>query len=352
MGEPELKYYTVCQVRDWLLHCIDVDGLSEKMIARQRAWAIVNNPYVKDEDAILSVIVVDGVVAAYTACFPEILGGEQRRIWWLTTLSCKKEFAGRGFGLIVVGQLIELHQGEQVLDMDGAEETIEICRMLGMKEQYKTCYRFRSKAYSDNLKGKIAAKIHCFKGTIRRTRSLCKFPLRQSSFALRYIAFLDDETYDFIRKYSGDTFPRSRQMINWILMYPFMQSSPLHHRVETELEFTSNIAYYEYRLVQVWSNDMIVGLFAFRNCPWGMSVKCVYYANEKSKIIVHQAIAEHIFHLNPKTFDTFDECLARQVEDCGLFDVCDEITKSFSYPRDWERTDVERIQAWDGDMFV
>ena len=74
---PELRLYTVAQIREWLEHNQPAEGLSERVIAPTRAWAIVHNPYVKDEDAIVAAIFEDGELAAYTASFPDMLDGKR-----------------------------------------------------------------------------------------------------------------------------------------------------------------------------------------------------------------------------------------------------------------------------------
>ena len=51
---PELKIYTVKDLREWLENNHPAEGLSEQVIAPTRAWAIIHNPYVRDDDAIVS----------------------------------------------------------------------------------------------------------------------------------------------------------------------------------------------------------------------------------------------------------------------------------------------------------
>ena len=76
---PELKLYTTAQLREWVLHNKAVDGLSEKIISRTRAYALINNPYVKEEDPVLAAIFVNGENAAYVTAFPELI--ENKRYW-------------------------------------------------------------------------------------------------------------------------------------------------------------------------------------------------------------------------------------------------------------------------------
>ena len=53
---PELKLYTVAQLREWLMYNHAPEGLSEQIIAPSRAWAIIHNPYVKDDDPVVAAI--------------------------------------------------------------------------------------------------------------------------------------------------------------------------------------------------------------------------------------------------------------------------------------------------------
>ena len=68
---PELKIYTILDLRNWLIHNHATEGLSDKIIAPQRAYAIINNPYVKDEDSVLCAIFENEIPVAYTATFPD-----------------------------------------------------------------------------------------------------------------------------------------------------------------------------------------------------------------------------------------------------------------------------------------
>ena len=72
---PEVKIYTVNDLRVWLTNNHPAKGLSERVIAPTRAWAIIHNPYVKEKDAIVAAIFEDGELAAYTASFPDMLDG-------------------------------------------------------------------------------------------------------------------------------------------------------------------------------------------------------------------------------------------------------------------------------------
>ena len=66
----QYRYYTAKDLRDWLFQSID-NGLSEQIISKVRALALLHHPDVKDESILVAVAFVNGEVAAYTAAFPE-----------------------------------------------------------------------------------------------------------------------------------------------------------------------------------------------------------------------------------------------------------------------------------------
>ena len=94
--------FSVSEVRNWLYHGLSERGLSEKLIAKQRAYAIVNNPYVNDDLYIISALFVNDEVAAYTYIFPDKVyfytyseKNEAQLIFWNSTLYCNPNFDGR-----------------------------------------------------------------------------------------------------------------------------------------------------------------------------------------------------------------------------------------------------------------
>ena len=120
--ELRLELFTVADVRDWIVHNRSVRGLSEQLIAKTRAWAIVNNPYAEDELNIVSAIFVNDEVAAYTYLFTDEV--HRKRVYWYTVLFCSPKFEGRGFAAIVIGQFVELY-GVMCYDIGAAPASIE-----------------------------------------------------------------------------------------------------------------------------------------------------------------------------------------------------------------------------------
>ena len=77
----QIKLFTAADLRQYFMHSQPVDLLSERVIAPVRAYAMIMNPYVKDDMALVSAIFVDGEVAAYTYAFPDKLEKPDRLLF-------------------------------------------------------------------------------------------------------------------------------------------------------------------------------------------------------------------------------------------------------------------------------
>lgn len=351
--EPVLKYYTISDLRNWLVHNQSIEGLSNKIIAPQRAWAIIHNPYVQDSDAVLCAIFEENEPKAYTAVFPDWLEQEKRIIWWFSTLYCHPSVQGKGYGLIVIGQLCEIIGEGNYFDMDGAEETVSIFHYLGLATRYISRYLFTSKKIQRNsLKGIIAytlekiVRLHCL---LNRKKLLLQ--RAKNDYSLRYVNYIDDSTYSFIVKHANDdVFLRSQSMLNWIIAYPFMQVSPLINRTEKSLEFSSIVQSYVMQFVQVWKSNQLVGVFMYRIMNDQFSLKYLYYIKNYT-IDVFEAITEHVISLEVHSIQTTNKMFAQWLRPMMLTTKYVEEKQSFSYPI-WFSNSDKNIQQGDGDVFV
>lgn len=350
---PDLKIYTILDLRNWLIHNHATEGLSDKIIAPQRAYAIINNPYVKDEDSVLCAIFENEVPVAYTTAFPDWIEREKRIIWWFSTLYCHPSVQGKGYGLIVIGQLCELIGESNYFDMDGAEETVSIFNYLGLKTRYISRYLFTHKnIHPSSLKGVLAYAIDCITQRqcgIRRKNLLQK--IATNNYNLRYVSYVDDITYRFIVNHAiNDVFVRSQAMLNWIISYLFMQASPLINRVDRTLEFASEVKAYTLQTVQVWKHDNLVGVFMYRMMNRQFSLKYLYYDTNYTQD-VFEAIAEHIISLKAQSIQTTNTVFAQWLKPLMLTSKYIEEKQSFSFP-DWFDIKDRNIQLGDGDVFV
>lgn len=348
--------YSVADLKNWLLHNRPANGLSAEIIAPTRAFAIMNNPFVADETRVVCALFVNDKLAAFTAAFPEVLQKPENRLaWWFTTLWCDEKYAGRGFGLVVVGTLCELIGEGHFFDAAGARETLEIFKLLGLNSTSIPCYVFyRRKIHTDSIRGKLAWCREAFLQKIceRRRKILMHQTGEDSNYVVQYSRFVDDEAYAFMVAHSDkDVLLRKQEMFDWILQYPFVQISPLYDHTPFDNKFTSIVKEYLSVCCKVVKDDWLIGVVVLVDYGDGMSVKYLYYEQESAKT-VFRAIVDHVLSSRIIGFETNDAQLAKYVAPLRLFTKNYVLQKSFSYPRDFVFSGNNSLQAGEGDMFV
>lgn len=344
---PELKLYTVAQLRDWLEHNHPADGLSEQIIAPSRAWAIIHNPYVKDEDATVAAIFEDGEMAAFTAAFPEMIGNQ--RYWWFTSLWCDPKHQGKGFGLIVIGSLAEIYGEEFILDRWGAKETVEIFSCLGTHTVYTHRYIFGSKINRQTAKGKLVYFVRLLQKGLHK---LIEKPTRYEDYMLRYLSYIDDETYTFIQSHRGnDLFSRTQPMLNWILQYSFTQACPLIENTMPTTPFApakapSNHIY----AVQVLDKERLVGFYMMKHTEADLHLLYIYYDHEGMEK-VFSSIIDHAKRMRIEQIVTDNENLANYLRKNIYFPKHQTLQIHFAHPKSFILPEAVALQYGDADNF-
>ena len=346
----DLKLYTVDQVRAWLVHNEDIAGLTERLIDKTRANALVTNPYVRDDMAIISAIFVNGTVAAYTYVFPDLMERpENRLIYWNTTLYVNPKYEGRGYAYCVIAQICELY-GDDYFDLDAAEASVENLKYQGLTVKYVPQYILRNKSIKrTSLKGSVAFFVEKMRKSICSREKALRFDIANSTYKLQYVNTIDDDLYTFIKDHSGnDVFLRKRETFNWILQQPFMQETPVYYRVQKKCVFSS--AKQEFRLygIVIRNQEKVVGFVILRATSEEWAVKYIYYDKEAQKDVFF-AIAEHIICKKRDSFITTDKALHDFIRDYSIFPIDAIYQKSFSYPHSFEYAEENIIQNGDGD---
>lgn len=345
---PDLKIYTILDLRNWLIHNHPIEGLSRKIIAPARAWAIIHNPYVKDEDAVVAAIFVNNEVAAYTTAFPELINGE--RYWWFSALWCAPKYRGHGFGVIVIGSLAEVYGIEHCLDRWGAPDTIEIFTYLGQKNSFQKRYILGSKINRNTFKGRLTSLI---RSTQKIVHKLIECPTKKVAYNLSYLTHIDDKTYTFIQQNKKDDyFLRSKEMLNWILHYSFTISAPLIEYTKSSSSFSpSETINSQIYAIQVLDADEIIGLYIIKMNGECLHMLYLYYLDEK-KLKVFASIRDHIRYLHINQFSTDNKELQKYISQQIYFPKYREIKVSFSYPESLTAPIGKTMQYGDGDNFT
>lgn len=348
-AQPEIRIYTCKELRAWLNDNQSTDRLSESVITPTRAYAIVHNPWLKDDDPVVAALYIGKELAAFTASFPDQIDGKTYH--WFSTLWCSPKHQGKGYGLLVVGSLCETYGTELCLDMWGAPETVGIFQYLGHQTTTFPEYRFEPKHIKkDTIKGKlayIANRIHRI--------SVGKKPLNpytQHPYTIKYVSHIDSDTYNFINNHSAsDLMPRSRETLNWILAYHFVHRSPLTECEPQSNQFDDRDSRYWMSGVQAFINGILSGFYILRNADSDLSVKYLYF-DPKSRDCIFHSIAQHIVALGNPKFSTRNPQLAQYIASFNWFDRERIDNISFSYPKEFAIPPSAISQGGDGDGFV
>jgi hypothetical protein len=351
-----LELFSVVEVKQWLISGISLRGLSEKVIARQRAYAIINNPYVTYDLKIISALFVNDHVAAYTYLFPDkvrVLDEDgnpmQKLIYWNTALYCDPKYEGRGYAFCVIGQFCELY-GDDYFDLDAAPASIENLKYAGLHVEFLNQYQLSRKSIGNAGLKSILARIKekCELYLFSNKRSLIK-QISTTKYSLEYVDFIDDETYDFICKHAtNDLFLRSHEMLNWILKYPLMRSCPLLSRVDRDNVFSSNRKIFAFYGVRILVDNQLVGFYIYSDSKEIWYLNYLYYDTNYEKE-VYYSIAEHVIHSDRVKIHTSDEKLWKFLSSYNLYSKSYIQKKSFSYPANFIYNQHYQIQAGDGD---
>ena len=349
MEEPvRLELFTVQQVRQWLKTGKGERGLSDEVIPRTRAWAIINGPYAQEDDPVVVAIFVNDKIAAHVLTFPELIKGE--RYWWFPDLWCAPEHEGKGYSLIVIGTIVEMFGADHCLDKWGAPEAVNVFQYLGLKTTYLPRYVLGASIDKTTTKGKL---VHLVRTIQKYLHRLVERPHKRENYSLRYMSFIDTETYGFIKDHRNDDYIlHAQEFMNWVLQYPFSIAAPMIERVENVLLFaaaeTPDTQLYA---VSVYNEREIIGFYLLKRLKKKLHVLYLYY-DSVHRTQVFASIRDHILRLSMEQCYTENIDLANYLKQQIYFPKCSQMDVSFTYPSSMTQPTAGNVQYGDGDCFA
>lgn len=350
-----LKLYTIGDLKHWIDTDEPAEGLSEAVITKTRAYSFIHNPYVTDDMPVVSTLFVDGELAAFTAAFPERLQKPDCLTHWFNSLYVSPKYEGRGYGLFVLGSLMECYENDPIFDLDAVDTSVEILSYLGLKSDSFTSYSFRQKSIKKNsFKGWLAGSINDIRTFCSRHKLIAdlKKEFANAHYSLRYSNFIDKEAYDFISSHSeNDAFLRKRETLNWMLRYPFVNEAPVISKTPKDNLFSSDKFFQHYYVVKVYEKDQITGVYILCNSSTQLTLEYLYYdADYKNQVLL--SLLENVVKINNARFSTTDEEVAELVRNYHLYSIYKPCKTSFCYSLNSDTFANKYIQGGDGDMFL
>ena len=349
----EYHQHTAKDVRAWLDKDVN-NGLSENIISRTRANALAHCPCVKDDD-VLVVSAKDGEkVVGFTAIFPEKLERPDRWIATGTTLWVNPDYADEFVGYNLVQRLWGFYPEYAVIGSEVSPAAAVIDKLLGaaILKYERKAFVFRRSIEVHSLRNIASLLLEPFR-KCRQSRALKQVLASiPSNIRVRACETIDAETYAFIQAYStSDIFLRSREMLNWILRYPFSVENPLMERAKKSMQFSDQIAKFRNHLLQIYADEALVGVVLLAERNNTMHVKMLY-TDDAHLYAVYAIIieamrnsrAEQLFSLYPQLNAYLESHqVAMRVNKADLI---------FTYPKSLKSLTPFVLQGVDGDMFA
>lgn len=297
----DIRVYTIGDLKNWVMHN-EKNGLSESVISRSRAFAMIHNPYAQDDQPALSVAFDDGKMVGYTAGFAEDIGWNGELYYWGSTLYVNPECRGKGIGKKVLGTYKE-SVGNKYVAIDSSDASIAIDEKTGSYMEYFNRYYLLFGNVSSAL-----LKLYS-KAIVVRNKKVFK----DVNLDVRKVSFIDDEIFLFIQQHNGkDLLYRSQDMLNWILHYPFVIETYTQER--SDYDFACFAKRYKIEAFAIYCEGNLVGVYICRISDERMTLLYMYCEEDYRKEI-YRCVLNYMVKNDISRFDTFDK---------GIIDAFDE----------------------------
>lgn len=169
---------------------------------------------------------------------------------------------------------------------------------------------------------------------------------------IEYTDFIDNETYRFIASHSSsDAFLRSKEMLNWILRYPFTVNSPCYWRQKNHFHFGSEIINSYYISSKIWRNDKMVGFYTLMMYKTDIRILWLYYEPEY-KEQVFSLLVEDSLSQSPRQLWSIYQDFNIWLDRARIAIKSYEVPLVFTHPKSLELNSSLTLQGGDGDMFA
>ena len=347
--------FYVKDLADWLVDGKN-NGLSEMVISKPRAWAFVKNPCASPTTPAVAVLFENDETKGYAAVFPERFEGVDSTIYWGSTYFVDESMRGKGCGVKILSELQNSLDGVYATTQTPVSSSA-IFKKLGAEETWFPEYWIKLQKWNPN-RGKRSLLKQCgnqlYASAIQHSRRIEKW-CHTFHYRLEYCVFIDEETYAFIKDNRlNDLLLRSREMLNWMLTYPFLVNVVLSHRIYPSKNFFScykqGLGQYAVKVLN--ESNRLVGFYIFKCDAGEVNLLYLYYLPE-SEDMVMASFYEHLLKMGAIRLRTTSGELVAFIERHALpmLDIS-ESRLNFCTSATIGVPQGATIQGGDGDMFV
>jgi len=319
-------------------------------IAPSRAYALINNPCAHDDDPAIVVVSVSESPVGYSAVFAEeyLSGNTRGHFFWGTTEWLEPEYRGKGIAGEMMRTLKDAVGIEKYIGLESSVASVKLDQKQGASIRYydKLKYQFVSHG---SLKGWLFQR-YCAWYNHRVLHKLQKY-----SFQNQYVNYIDEITYQFIKKHSkNNLFMRKREMLNWMLHYPFLIGThgDSNAKIDT-CEFGSLVDEYRIEIIKVYVADELVGLYIVTQTNKERTLRYLYldelHKNEVLASVTLNLLKPNIEQIHFMSSELQEFMQGHGIKHLNRKSYIDKI--SLTLPPGLSVNPNLNVQGGDGDMF-
>ena len=322
----EIKTFTVADLKTALLS--ENFWLTKTLpITKHRALSYTHNPRADKDDVVLLVAYQDNQVIGYLGILPDKLfvNKDVYKFGWLTSWWVNPCCATTGVGAVLLFRALNAYH--QYLGVSGGSR--EARKSLNASQKFSNIktlkgldIRFRFNA--TNAVSRKAPTMKIFRVLFKtfdavtdeivnlrgylwqRRNNLCQ------RLTFEYISAIDDETDRFIqRHHQQDLTRRGRSDLSWIMIYPWVLSTPLKDSASRRYFFSSRSDRFWYLGVKVFEqNHEMIGFFMLKVRDDRMSVVYSFFESRHAASVT-AAVVYHTLAMDVGTLSLYDEQLVK-----------------------------------------
>lgn len=350
-----IRIYSIQDLADWLVEGKN-NGLSEMVISKPRAWAFVNNPCASPTTPAVAVLFEDDETKGYAAVFPERFEGVEPTIYWGSTYFVDESMRGKGCGVKILSELQNSLDGVYATTQTPVSSSA-IFKKLGAQETWFPEYWIKLQKWNPN-RGKRSLLKQCgnqlYASAVQHSKRIEKW-CHSFRFRLEYCSFIDEETYAFIKDNKcNDLMLRSREMLNWMLAYPFLVNAVLPHRIQSPNNYFSCYKqdFEQYAVKVLDESNRLVGFYIFKYDAGEVNLLYLYYLPESENVVM-ASFFEHLMKMGSVRLRTTSGELVLFIKRNALPVLGIASSRlNFCAPATIGVPQGATIQGGDGDMFV
>ena len=292
----------------------------------------------------------------YAAVFPERFEGISPTIYWGSTYFVDASMRGKGCGVKILSELQNSLDGVYATTQTPVASSA-IFKKLGAEETWFPEYWIKLQK-NNPARGRhplLKQGLNQLYGTLFQKQKKLLHWCDSFHFQIAYCSFIDDEAYSFIKEHRGqDLFLRSKEMLNWLLQYPFLQNVVLEKELKSDsYYFSCNTLDYRQYAVKVFNvTGELVGFYMFMYREGEVNLLYLYFARN-SKEMVMASFYKHLLKMHAVRLRTTSKELVMLVKSDALPIInMGESRLNFCAPNSVTVPEGATIQGGDGDMFV